>query len=141
MPPDPKQGKRVVDPQALRTARLMWDECAACGDPPANAHHVIQRGAPYFGDDVIANIVLLCGSGTMRCHGAWHGSPYVVSVRSTFPFEEGRIVEARRDAEWVGRRIGVYIEENRPDTVAYVLGKLGDIPGREYLRRHYYLEV
>lgn len=128
MQPDPKDGARVVDPQAVRHARFNGDVCAACERPPSNVHHVIQRGSPFFGDDVPGNLVLICGTGTTECHGAWHGTPYVYRGE-------------RRDAEWVGKRMGVYFVTVRPDVIEYVLAKLGAEPGAEYLRRHYYLEV
>lgn len=41
-----------------------------CGDDwiahPLNRHHLIPRG---HGDDIDANIIPLCGSGTSGCHG------------------------------------------------------------------------
>lgn len=132
--PDPKPKRRArgqireVDQHALAVARLSGDECAACGKPPANVHHVIPRGSPYFGDDVEANALLICGSGTMGCHGAYHGSPYVD--------EKGR----RWTSEDVRRALGRTITTTRPDTVSYVLDKLGDVAGRDYLRRTYFIE-
>jgi hypothetical protein len=136
--PDPKPERRarepirIVDPAAIRLARLLSDECAACHRPPANAHHVIERGAPHFGDDVPANIVLLCGTGTGGCHGAYHGAPYEARIITQF----GVGVE-RRDREWVASRIGKTIMAGRPDTIAYVIGKLGGIQGYDYLHRRY----
>jgi len=126
---DPKQGKRTVDQSTVRAFLLMHDECAACGHISSNAHHVIQKGAPHFGDDVPGNLLAICGTGSMRCHGAIHGGPYIVEHTGQ-----------RRDQEWVARRLGEAIL-NRPDVVAYVLGKLGEQPGREYLRRFYYVDV
>lgn len=116
---------REHDPDALRTARLLWDECASCHREPSNVHHVVPKGAPYFGDDCIANFVLLCGTGTWRCHGAFHGSPYVD--------DRGR----RWTEDEVRRAIGKTIATTRPDTVAYVKEKLGDVAGRDYLERRY----
>jgi hypothetical protein len=88
----------------------------------------VPRGAPHFGDDVDANLLPVCGSGTMGCHGAFHGSPYV----------DGR---GRRWTQAdVARRLGLAIADRR-DILSYVLGKLGDQAGREFLRRRYHLEV
>jgi hypothetical protein len=130
--PDPKQGPRVIDADASAAARLSSDECAACGGQPGSVHHVVQKGAPHFGDDVPGNLLVVCGTGTTGCHGAYHGSPYVV--------EAGRGASAeRRDSEWVRRRIGDTIRRDRPDVVEYVLGKLGDSAGRAFLERDYYL--
>ena len=52
MTPDPKPEPRLVDRDALKRAGLLSDECASCGKPPANVHHVIPKGSPHFGDDV-----------------------------------------------------------------------------------------
>lgn len=137
----PRKARRIVNRAAVRQSGLVNRECAACGKPAANSHHVIPRGGPHFGDDVPGNLLGLCGSGTMGCHGAHHGNPYVVhiapdarSMTQFVPFDE------RRDAAWVNRRIGSHIRISRPDVIEYVLGKLGDIPGREYLRTHYMIE-
>lgn len=145
--PDPKPAKRerrprrIVDHGAVKRSGLVNRECAACGKPAANSHHVIPRGGPHFGDDVPGNLVGLCGSGTMGCHGAHHGNPYVVhitpdarSMTKFAPFDE------RRDATWVNRRIGLYLGSHRPDVIEYVLGKLGVGPGTEYLRTRYQME-
>lgn len=126
---DPKPAPRVRDVDALRLARIRSDECAACRSAPSNVHHVILRGEG--GDDVAGNLLLLCGSGTMGCHGAWHGNPYLVRRRGE--------VE-RRDAEWVRRRVGETIRSSRPDVVEYVRSKLGAEAGDEYLRRAYRME-
>jgi hypothetical protein len=127
--PDPRPPRRIIDLSAMRRARIAGDECCSCGRPPSNVHHVIERGAPHHGDDTAANLVLVCGSGTTGCHGALHGSPYVdgAGVRWT--------------SEVVRGRIGRHLALRRPDTIEYVLGKLGSSPGRVFLRRHYHLDV
>lgn len=128
----PRRQVRVTDRDALKMARIAGTPCAACGSPPGSVHHVIQRGSPHFGDDVPGNLILLCGSGSDRCHGAWHGSPYTVKWDR---FED------RRDQEWVATRIGRTIRDRRPDVIEYVLEKLGDDAGRAYLERNYHLVV
>lgn len=131
--PDPKPVKRprklirVVDPAAVGRARLTEDECGSCRKPPSNAHHVVPKGAPYFGDDVPENIVMVCGSGTDGCHGALHGSPYVDGRGKRWP-------EA-----YVRAQIGITLRHRRPDVIRYVLEKMGDEAGRDYLRRRYYV--
>ena len=128
---------RVVDPKALRVARQVLDECAACGAPRDSLHHIIQRGGPHYGDDVMENLVGICGSGTTGCHGAFHGMPYTVELRSF-----GRTIDSIRiDAEWVGREIGLHLQRERPDVIEYVLSKLGQEPGRYHLERFYSLTV
>lgn len=120
--PDPKPRARTVDPHASAVARLAEDECAACGRPPANAHHVLPKDKG--GDDVPANLVMICGTGTTGCHGAVHGSPYTHAGK-------------RWVAAEVNAAIGRTLLRRRPDTVEYVLTRLGWSAGREFLRRTY----
>jgi len=92
-----------------------WRNCVVCGEPGGTAHHVIFKG--QGGDDVVANGVMLCGSGTTGHHGLMHAMD-----------EETR------------RGIGGHIVRDRPDTFEYVTDKLGDEQGRDYLRRTYFTE-
>lgn len=139
---DPKAEPRIVDPRATRRALLLYSECAACGVRASNGHHVLPVGRGATGDDVVENVVGLCGTGTGRCHGAFHGNPYEVSLVAGPRFAGDSFTRReRRDREWVCRRIGRHLLARRPDVVAYVLAKLGDEPGRAFLLRVYYLEV
>lgn len=128
--PDWKQERRTKDRDALARARLSGEACAACGRPPANAHHLLPKGSPWFGDDVAENLVLLCGSGTMLCHGAVHGSPYVDE-------KTGK----RWDEKTVRAAVGAYLLRRRRDAIDYVLAKLGETAGRAYLRDRYHLDL
>lgn len=130
MTADPKPLARVKDTDAVRRARLRWDACAACGGDAGSAHHVVPKGER--GDDVEANLLMLCGHGTAGCHGAEHGNPYVKVIG---------IFQERRDAAWVHRRIGLTILHDRPDTIAYVLSKMGSERGADYLRRRYCIDL
>lgn len=126
--PDPKPGKgekRIVDRKATKGSTLAMSECVACNRPGANAHHVLPKDRG--GDDVPANLVTLCGSGTAGCHGAHHGNPY------TFKGE-------RRTGEWVNRRIGEHLVAHRWDVIDYVLAKMKKPQGRAFLRNTYYIE-
>lgn len=125
---DFKPEPRIKDSDALARARLMFDECASCGKPPANAHHFLPKGSPWHGDDVVENIVLLCGSGSFGCHGAVHGSPYQDGSRRWTTME-------------VRAAIGEHVLAQRPDVIEYVLTKLGWTAGREYLATAYYLRL
>lgn len=133
--PDPKPAKarrknrprRLVDPAAVQAVRLRGGACASCGRRAESAHHVIPRGGPHFGDDVDANIVLLCGDGTRECHGAAEGSPFVRLGKRWTP-------------EDVRRRIGQHLILAQPQTVAYAVQKLGLEPGIDFLRRRYHVE-
>lgn len=74
---------------------------------------MVPKGSPNFGDDVPANLVPLCGDGTRGCHGD---------------------VEARRNG--TREKLGDFIVRFRPDTLAYVRGKI--VPGADaWLQRHY----
>lgn len=129
--PDPKPAARIVDRGAIRRAKLMYPWCAACGAGPdvgLNGHHVLGKGVG--GDDVVSNIVCLCGTGTTRCHGAHHGNPYMQAAAGG--------VLRRIDAEWVDRKVGETLLHSRQDVIGYLLGKLGESQGREFLTRTYY---
>lgn len=137
---DPKSGKRIVDPEAMKRLLLIYDECAACGAPATNAHHIVQKGAPHFGDDVLANLAPICGTGTMGCHGAIHGTPYTHEQHAPtgLGFSPYKIFIERRDAVWVARQIGANL---RVENIGYVLDKLGGVAGREFLARAYFVIV
>lgn len=119
MPPDPKPSqRRIVDPKAVLRAKVKHPHCAACGTYGGDAHHVLSRARG--GDDVEANIVVLCGSGASGDHGAFHGNPHVVDG-------------VRRDAAWVKHRVGAHIAEWRPDVLAYLAEKLGQEQADRFL--------
>lgn len=133
--PKPLGGRRrIVDPSAVRRAALRRRECAACGEPGANGHHVLERDDG--GDDVDENIVTLCGSGTRGCHGAIHGNPYVSVVARVGPGGSPFTETERRDRDWVARRIGLHLYE-RPETLRYVVERAGLIPACHYLLSRY----
>jgi hypothetical protein len=125
---------RIRDREALTRARLRFRSCAACGASAGGIHHIVQKGSPHFGDDVEANLVGLCGSGSDRCHGAIHGAPYEV-------YTDRWLVYERRDQRWVAERIGRHLLEHRPDSIEYVLAKIGESAGREFLRRTYHVDL
>ncbi len=114
----PKKQARTIDRKATTRAVIKRRACGICGQPAATGHHVLKRGAPHFGDDLDANIVSLCGSGTTGCHG---------------------LVENENRA--ARKSLGEHLSADRPDTVFYVLEKLGDTPGRDWLKRRLYLTV
>jgi len=69
--PDWKGGARHV------ASRAEWDmiveekagPCRACGELEVSFHHIVPRS--LGGDDVPANLIPLCGSGTTGCHGEY----------------------------------------------------------------------
>lgn len=132
--------RRKIDAAAVKNATLkpVNRECAACGDPATNGDHFLPKDKG--GDDVEENIIGLCGTGTSKCHGAKHGSPYTAriepdprSITRFAPFDE------RRDQRWVMERIGRHVSRRREDAIRYVLAKLGDGPGRDWLLRNHWI--
>jgi len=110
--PDPKsrslaRGERryrrkVASPkQWVQIAAAKGGTCRLCGRYPVQYHHLVERDAPHFGDDVADNIVPLCGT-----------DHTLVTDRHKLALY--RLGEALTDAEY-----------------AYVIGKLGaDGPAR-----------
>lgn len=134
--PDPKpprrpkrpRGNRVVDKEPGRLLRLSGELCVVCRlERGTNAEHVIAKGAPHFGDDVEENLLPLCGSGTMGCHGAKHGIPYTDRRGHRWTPEEARA------------RMGDAILD-RPGMILYVLDKLGYDAGLDHLARRFSLD-
>ena len=112
--PDPKPAARIVDPMAIRRFRHnAAPVCQLCGRTfPRHwltVHHIVERSVG--GDDVEANFALVCGDGTLECHGA--------------------ITERRPGAR---HRLRKTLSE---DQVAYVTAKKGEA----WLDRHYPLSV
>lgn len=108
--PDFRPSKRVKNPKVAKQLHANLGPCVLCGDPAQSLHHVIPKSAS--GDDVEANLVALCGSGTTGCHGRI----------------ENQDLQARMD-------LGAFLRMNRPDTLSYIRGKLGDEEGNEWLMR------
>lgn len=111
--PDWKPAARVVDRRMSARVVLAHPWCVVCGLHGGTCHHVLPRSER--GDDVDANGVTLCGSGTTGCHG---------------------LVEARDPAARAA--VGKYVLRDRSDTIEYLDGKLGGLDrALDYLRRHY----
>lgn len=98
--PDPKPARREKaprrrrNPHTVRQATLSNRECWGCGRDGANGHHLIPKDFELPGPDEAWNIIALCGSGTMGCHGAFHGNPYTTAAgeRITPTLVRARIV-------------------------------------------------
>lgn len=121
---DFKPAPRIVDKGASKRKLLTEPTCRACGEPAANGHHLLGRA--QRGDDCESNIIPVCGSGSMGCHGSLHGNPYV----SRF----GRRWEARD----VRLAIGLAL---RPDEHSYVVQTLGWMPAASFLARNYHVRL
>lgn len=89
---------RIRDPGLLRLLHFEYDECAVCGTPHRiHLHHVLFRS--HGGDDVRANIAPLC----QHDHDGYH-------------LNRGDVRE----------RLANHIQAHRPDTVEYLVEKLGE---------------
>jgi hypothetical protein len=106
---------QVYDPAANKRKLLGEPDCRICGKPAGGCHHLVPKGGPHYGDDVEENLVPLCGSGTTGCHGKIED------------YDGDACVE-------LGARLSV-------EETEYVLGKLGEMPGREFLLRRYRIMV
>lgn len=90
---------RRRDPDLLRLLKYEYDCCDICGvTEPLHLHHVLLRS--QGGDDVRANIICLC----MGCHDDYH----------------------RNSGTGARRRVAEYVRLERPDTIAYMVEKLGE---------------
>jgi len=119
---DAKPAKRIVNPQAMRDFhKESHHECVACGNRHVTAAHILGKGRG--GDDVRANLVPLCGSGSSGCHGAYdNGHAY----RGDF----GK----RITADYVKFMVARYVlSEGGDDARWYLTGKLGPEGSRAFL--------
>ena len=108
---DPKPTKRVKDSKVMKRMHVKGVICVLCGKP-GSIHHIYDRS------DVPENLVGLCGDGVKGHHGS-------ITVED----------------ELVRRQLGEYLRDNRPDTIFYIISKLGEEAGREWLRRRLLLTI
>lgn len=115
---DPKPPPRWIDPEVFGTFHARSRDCLTCGYYRASAHHLVRRS--QGGDDVMENLIPLCGS----CHGALHdGNSYHAYGTTHTP-------------EGVRNRIGAFLtSEAGSDHLNYVKRKLGDGAGA-FLERY-----
>lgn len=106
---------QVHDPDAMKEAVLRDRECRVCGGPAATAHHIVPKGGPHYGDDVLANLGPVCGSGTTECHG---------------------LLETHDVGACVAFGLAL-----RPENIAYVLDRLGPDAGLAFLERRYLVRL
>lgn len=112
--PDFRPSKRVKNPQALKDKHTAGCFCVLNCGAKGSVHHVLPRS--QGGDDLAANLVCLCGSGTTGHHGK---------------------VEAADTPTLV--LLGEHLLLERPDTIGYIKAKLGEQEGVEWLRRRLHL--
>lgn len=92
--PDFKDAPTVRDGNLLNRLHRRWKSCALCGATwPTTLHHISNKPR----DDLEANLVMLCGSGTTGCHG--------------------KITANDATKKW---ELATHIHSKRPDTIAYL---------------------
>lgn len=94
-----------------KATRRQWERlregvnvrCAVCGDPSQSAHHVVRRS--QGGDDVLANLVGLCGHGTRGCHGLVERRKpeALAAVRRALTVDQLAYVLERKGQAWLDR--------------------------------------
>ena len=111
MPPDAKPPARYIasfeEWERITAEKIEGHSCRGCGrNHGITRHHLVSRS--LRGDDVAANIVPLCGSGTTGCHGAiethspgWEAIAHAVRD-SLSPLEEQYIL-AKKGQYWLDR--------------------------------------
>src|SRR5262245_62574014 len=111
--PDPRPAQRIRDKEVFEFFHDRGWTCLHCGSPHVTAAHVISRGAG--GDDVMANLVPLCGGGSSGCHGAFdNGHSYIGDF--------GQKVRPEQVRESVARFIR---SDDGEQHAAYLIHKLG----------------
>ena len=114
---DFKRPPVVRDPQLLRELHKRWRECAMAStneegercEPILSLHHIHAHPR----DDVEANLIMLCGSGTTGHHGAvqhrekWARDALRAILRASRPdfieYLTWRLRTPERAAEWLDR--------------------------------------
>lgn len=97
----------------MQKLHLLWRECALCGDTGTLSLHHISK---HPRDDMLGNLVMLCGSGTTGCHG---------------------LIEANNPMKL--RELGEHVLKMRPDVIDYLYRRKGSEPAQEWMRRHFLL--
>lgn len=122
--PDWKPDAPIRDPAVFDWFHAQGFLCLVCGtDQDVNAAHLYGRGKG--GDDVKANLVPLCGSGSFGCHGAYdNGHSHIVEI------------DVKITPELVRLTIGRWLRsDDGSDARWYLTGKLGLLGAKEWARR------
>lgn len=110
---DFKNPPRIKDPELMKRLWARRGVCVLCGNP-ASIHHIYARGQQ--GDDVVENLIWLCGDGVTGHHGLIEAMDVVTRIE-----------------------LGEYIKKNRPSTILYMQLKLGNEEGLEWLRQRFFM--
>lgn len=113
MAADPKPKQRIKDPDLMRLMHAeRTKECAITGSVlHIEIHHILPRA--QGGDDVRANLVFL--------HRTFHQA---VTINDPFAL----------------KLLGDHVWDERPDTIAYLVYKLGKDQAIDWMRRRLMIE-
>jgi hypothetical protein len=120
-PPDPRPRRRIRDRNLMSELHVRWrGDCVLAAFSPCvryrySLHHIHKHPR----DDVEANLVMLCGHGTIGHHG---------------------MIESHD--EFAKAALGRWLLRERRDTVEYLIGKLGSVEAAtEWFRSQLYAPV
>jgi hypothetical protein len=112
LPADPKPWRRHVatfeEWEGIYAEKVTGQLCRGCGTTTGKitGHHMVPKS--LGGDDVAANIIPLCGSGTQGCHGAiedhnpgWEA--IATAVRESLSPLELQYALAKKGRYWLDR--------------------------------------
>ena len=102
--PDPRPAPRIKDPDLLARLHRKWRTCAICGHGLEGGRLSLHHIHRHPRDDVQANLVMLCGSGTTGCHG-----------------------EIEAHLPRASRALRILIDTRRHDVIEYLDAKLGGL--------------
>lgn len=100
MKADPRPAKRVRDSQLLARLHRRWHDCALSDDscePGLSLHHLSKHPR----DDLVENLVMLCGHGTAGHHGRVEAH------------DEATLEELREYLRWERPDAWLYLVERR----------------------------
>lgn len=105
---DPKPPKRI---KASKKTWEQWHDmlsiscCVVCGRRAQSFHHLSRHPR----DDVLENLVSVCGSGTTGCHGKIEARdrPTLASVRMALTSAQRDYLVAKRSLAWLDRHYPV----------------------------------
>ena len=108
--PDPKPIARHVATRAEweRIVAAKDGPCRSCGGRRESFHHAVPRS--LGGDDVEANIIPLCGSGTTGCHGIYETRQagweiVAAAIRHSLTTLEERYIVAKKGKWWLDKNL------------------------------------
>lgn len=107
----PRHKASVEEWESLRQDKLYMRPCRVCRQRADTLHHLVARS--LGGDDCAANLVPLCGHGTVGCHGLvehWDERACLLLGASLTDAERSYVADVK-GAYFLKRRYMVYTDE------------------------------